>query len=79
MRVLLFQESSGRLCVGYTLHELAVQAGAVLVGRSLRINGVKYCHYSDEFNEPELRREFGRDAVRLLRRDHGWALYKEAL
>lgn len=74
---LLMRHHDGKVVLGETRVEVAIAAGAKLSSRVLTIGDINYNSYSEEFKGDELIREFGRDAVRLLVKNHGWTLYKE--
>lgn len=77
MNYILRSPATGRCLCADTKADLAVQAGARLVGRTLHISIVVYNSYSAAYSLEELNREFGRDAVFLLCKNHGWDFYKK--
>jgi hypothetical protein len=61
-----------RCLVSDSIAGLALLAGARLKDGTLSIGSAEYHSYA-----PEAKSRFGRDAVRLLCKNHGWSFYRK--
>jgi hypothetical protein len=61
-----------RYLVSDSIAGLALLAGARLKDGTLSIGNAEYHSYA-----PEAESSFGRDAVRLLCKNHGWTFYRK--